>query len=77
MGHAKSQESLDLTLTNKFHQWFSLGVIHWLHFSQYKALQRIQKAVQLDNFIPVYTGTKYSSSACDILQIFHQVSVTF
>lgn len=75
-GHTKSQTNLDLTLPNKFHQWFHPGVIHWLHISQYKALQGIQKAVQLDRFVPVYTATKCSSSACDILHIFVQVSVT-
>ncbi|KDR23281.1 Unc-13-like protein D [Zootermopsis nevadensis] len=76
-GHTKSQKNLDLTLPNKFHQWFHPGVIHWLHISQYKALQGIQKAVQLDRFVPVYTATKCSSSACDILHIFVQMKISW
>jgi hypothetical protein len=69
-------QDVDLTLPNKFHEWFLTGVNHWLCMSHYKALHWIQKAVQLDSMIPIYTGTKHSSSACDILLIFDQVTIT-
>jgi hypothetical protein len=75
LGHKKCQDGLDFNLPNKFHEWFRPGIIHWLCVSQYKALHRIQTAVQLDNFVPVYTDTKYTTSACDILEIFDQVTL--
>jgi hypothetical protein len=75
LGHTKCREDVDLTLPNKFHEWFLTGVNHWFCMSQYKALHWIQKAVRLDSMIPVYTGTKNSSSACDILLIFDQVTI--
>jgi hypothetical protein len=74
LSHTKRQEDVDLTLPNKVHEWFHAGVNHWLCISQYKALHWIQKAVQLDSMVPVYTDTKYSSSACDILLIFDEVT---
>lgn len=76
LGHTKCQEDVDLTLPNKFHEWFHRGVNHWLCISQYKALHWIQKAVRLDSMVPVYTDAKHSSSACDILLIFDQVTIT-
>jgi hypothetical protein len=76
LGHTKCQD-VDLTLPNKFHEWFHRGVDHWLCLSQYKALHWIQKAVRLDSMVPVYTDTKHSSSACDILLILEQVTIMF
>lgn len=31
-----------------YYEWFSSGVAHWLDISVYKALTRIQKAIELD-----------------------------
>ncbi|XP_063906975.1 protein unc-13 homolog 4B isoform X3 [Zophobas morio] len=58
-----------------FHQWFHGGVAQWLDIAVFKALQRIEKAVELDNLVPVDTSVKYSSSAVDTLTIFYQVKV--
>jgi len=77
LGHTKCKEGMDLTALNKFHHWFHKGISHWLCISKYKALHGIQKAVQMDNIVPDYTDTKYSSSAYDILQLFDQVIITF
>jgi hypothetical protein len=68
---------MDATALNKFHQWFHKGISHWLCITKYKALHGIQKAVQMDNIVPDYTDTKYSSSAYDILQLFDQVTITY
>jgi len=68
---------MDLTALHKFHHWFYNGISHWLCISKYKALHGIQKAVQMDNIVPDYTDTKYSSSAYDILQLFDEVTITF
>lgn len=57
-----------------FHQWFHGGVTQWLDIAVYKALQRIEKAVDLDNLERV-EGSKSSSSSIDTLTIFYQVKV--
>ncbi|XP_060523502.1 protein unc-13 homolog 4B [Cylas formicarius] len=59
----------------QFHQWFHKGVAQWLDIAAYKALQRIAKAVELDQLIQVDNTVKYSSSAVDTLTIFYQVKV--
>lgn len=58
-----------------FHQWFHGGVAQWLDIAVYKALQRIEKAVELDKLVQVDTNLKYSSSAVDTLTIFYQVKI--
>ncbi|KAL1506494.1 hypothetical protein ABEB36_005849 [Hypothenemus hampei] len=57
-----------------FHQWFQVGVAQWLNIAVYKALQRIEKAVELDQLVPIDNTVKYSSSAVDTLTIFYQVN---
>lgn len=59
----------------KFYTWFFPGVVRWLDIAAFKALQRIDKAVELDDFSPVDSTVQYSSSAIDTMAIFHQVSV--
>jgi len=49
-------------------------VVRWLDIAAYKALQRIEKAVELDDFSPVDSTVQYSSSAIDTMAIFFQVS---
>lgn len=61
--------------TSDFYEWFMNGVAHWLDISLYKALIRIQKAVELDSLIAVDANTKYSSSAIDTLAIFYQIQI--
>ncbi|KAJ8953784.1 hypothetical protein NQ314_007214 [Rhamnusium bicolor] len=58
-----------------FHLWFHRGVAQWLDIAVYKALQRIEKAVELDKLVHVDNTVKYSSSAVDTLTIFYQVKV--
>ncbi|KAJ8881430.1 hypothetical protein PR048_017911 [Dryococelus australis] len=57
---------------SNFHMWFHRGVAHWLDIALYKALQRIEKAVVLDQLVPIDSSVKYSSSAVDTLSIFYQ-----
>ncbi|XP_050297020.1 protein unc-13 homolog 4B isoform X2 [Anthonomus grandis grandis] len=57
-----------------FHKWFHEGVAQWLDIAVYKALQRIEKAVELDQLVPIDSSVKYSSSAVDTLTIFYQVN---
>lgn len=58
-----------------YYEWFSSGVAHWLDISVYKALTRIQKAIELDSLIAVDATVKYSSSAVDTLAIFYQIRI--
>lgn len=58
-----------------FHQWFMPGVTHWLDISIIKALNRIGKAIELDQLRPVDETVKYSSSAVDTLAIFYQIKI--
>lgn len=59
----------------EYYEWFSSGVAHWLDISVYKALTRIQKAIELDPLFAVDATVKYSSSAVDTLAIFYQVRI--
>lgn len=59
----------------EYYDWFSGGVAHWLDISVYKALTRIQKAIELDSLIAVDDSVKYSSSAVDTLAIFYQIRI--
>lgn len=59
----------------KFHDWFTNGVTHWLDISVYKALKRIEKAIDLDTLKPIDETVKYSSSAVDTLAIFYQIKI--
>lgn len=61
----------------KFYTWFYSGVVRWLDIAAYKALQRIEKAVELDDFQPVDSTVQYSSSGLDTMSIFYQVSGIF
>ncbi|KAL1114981.1 hypothetical protein AAG570_007804, partial [Ranatra chinensis] len=63
-------ESLSIS---KFYTWFDHAVVQWLDIAVFKAFQRIDKAVDLDELVPVHSCVKYSSSAVDTLSIFYQV----
>ncbi|XP_048485356.1 protein unc-13 homolog 4B isoform X3 [Plutella xylostella] len=60
---------------SKFHSWFFGGVAQWLDIAAYKALTRIEKAVELDGLTPVDSNVKYSSSGVDTLAIFYQIKI--
>ncbi|CAH1393927.1 unnamed protein product, partial [Nezara viridula] len=60
---------------SQFHTWFQKGVAHWLDIAVFKAIMRINKAIELDNLKPVDESVKYSSSAVDTLSIFYQIKV--
>lgn len=59
----------------KFHSWFFGGVAQWLDIAVFKALTRIEKAVDLDKLIPVDATVKYSSSGVDTLAIYYQIKI--
>ncbi|KZC08060.1 BAI1-associated protein 3 [Dufourea novaeangliae] len=58
-----------------YYEWFRAGVAHWLGIAEYKALKRIDRAVEFDPLQPVDNTVQYSSSAVDTLTIFYQIKV--
>ncbi|KAK0167889.1 hypothetical protein PV327_001744 [Microctonus hyperodae] len=64
----------DMKIQN-YHEWFRAGVAHWLDIAVYKALKRIERAVEFDTLQPVDSSVQYSSSAVDTLTIFYQIKV--
>ena len=58
-----------------YHDWFRAGVAHWLDIAVYKALKRIDRAVEFDTLQAVDNTVQYSSSAVDTLTIFYQIKV--
>ncbi|XP_076382221.1 C2 and C2B_Munc13-like domain-containing protein staccato isoform X11 [Megalopta genalis] len=58
-----------------YYEWFRAGVAHWLDIAVYKALTRIDKAVEFDPLQAVDNSVQYSSSAVDTLTIFYQIKV--
>ena len=55
------------------HIWFNKAVARWLDIALYKAMQRIIRAVDLDDLSPVDDLVKHSSSAVDIRTVLMQV----
>ncbi|XP_017020717.1 protein unc-13 homolog 4B isoform X1 [Drosophila kikkawai] len=72
LGESMCSENLELA---GFYPWFERGVTHWLDISIIKALNRIQKAIDLDQLKAVDETVKYSSSAVDTLSIFYQIKI--
>lgn len=69
-----NDDILETFAIRKYYTWFFTGVVRWLDIAAYKALQRIERAVELDDFVPVDKTVQYSSSAIDTVAIFHQVN---
>ena len=59
------------------HIWFNKAVARWLDIALYKAMQRIIRAVDLDDLSPVDDLVKHSSSAVDIRTVLMQVCSHF
>ena len=65
-----SSESFEVS---ESHVWFNKAVARWLDIALYKAMQRIIKAVELDDLSPVDDLVKHSSSAVDIRTVLMQI----
>ena len=55
------------------HTWFNRAVARWLDIALYKAMERITKAVEIDELAPVDEFVKHSSSAVDIKTVLVQI----
>ncbi|KAB0400738.1 hypothetical protein E2I00_008366 [Balaenoptera physalus] len=59
-----------------FHQWFQPAIPSWLQKTYSVALARVQRAVQMDELVPLGELTKHSTSAVDLSTCFAQISHT-
>ncbi|XP_047990570.1 protein unc-13 homolog 4B isoform X3 [Leguminivora glycinivorella] len=75
LGQGLNETDWSTYAISKFHWWFFGGVAQWLDIAAYKALTRIEKAVDLDPLTVIDSSVKYSSSAVDTLQIFYQIKI--
>ncbi|XP_016841256.1 protein unc-13 homolog 4B isoform X1 [Nasonia vitripennis] len=75
VGQNLCPDELEDMKVQSYYDWFRAGVAHWLEIAVYKALKRIDRAVEFDNLQPVDSSVQYSSSAVDTLTIFYQIKV--
>ncbi|XP_046623999.1 protein unc-13 homolog 4B isoform X3 [Neodiprion virginianus] len=75
LGHVLCADGLEYMKIQSYHEWFRAGVAHWLDIAVFKALRRIDRAVEFDTLQPVDSSVQYSSSAVDTLTIFYQIKV--
>jgi hypothetical protein len=68
-----AEGQLEKLKIQNYYEWFSEGVAHWLDIALYKALKRINKAVEIDSLETVDDSVQYSSSAVDTLTTFYQI----
>lgn len=59
-----------------FHRWFQPAIPSWLQKTYSVALARVQRAVQMDQLVPLGELTKHSTSAVDLSTCFAQISHT-
>ncbi|XP_058532680.1 protein unc-13 homolog D isoform X1 [Ochotona princeps] len=59
-----------------FHCWFQPAIPSWLQKTYSVALERVQRAVQMDQLVPLGELTKHSTSAVDLSTCFAQISHT-
>ncbi|XP_015184155.1 PREDICTED: protein unc-13 homolog D-like isoform X7 [Polistes dominula] len=70
-----AEGQLESMKIQNYHDWFRGGVAHWLDIAVYKALKRIDRAVEFDTLQAVDNTVQYTSSAVDTLTIFYQIKV--
>ncbi|XP_050543331.1 protein unc-13 homolog 4B isoform X2 [Daktulosphaira vitifoliae] len=75
LGKSSCQIDPETSHIAKYHLWFQQGVARWLDIAAYKAMQRIERAVDLDKLVKMDTSVEYSSSAVDTLAIYYQIKV--
>ncbi|XP_047403423.1 protein unc-13 homolog D isoform X1 [Sciurus carolinensis] len=61
---------------DSFHCWFQPAIPSWLQKTYSVALERVQRAVQMDKLVPLGELTKHSTSAVDLSTCFAQISHT-
>ncbi|XP_047346149.1 protein unc-13 homolog 4B isoform X9 [Vespa velutina] len=70
-----AEGQLETMKIQNYHDWFKAGVAHWLDIAVYKAIKRIDRAVEFDTLQAIDNTVQYTSSAVDTLTIFYQIKV--
>uniref|UniRef100_A0A8B9IFI6 Unc-13 homolog D n=1 Tax=Anser cygnoides TaxID=8845 RepID=A0A8B9IFI6_ANSCY len=70
------QEDGPLALSD-FHQWFKEAVPQWLQKAYTIALERAQRAVQMDQLVPFGEHNKHSTSTVDLSTCYAQIVKTW
>ncbi|XP_067210437.1 protein unc-13 homolog 4B isoform X4 [Linepithema humile] len=70
-----AEGQLEYMKVQNYYNWFRSGVAHWLDIAVYKALKRIDRAVEIDSLQAVDSSVQYTSSAVDTLTTFYQIKV--
>mgnify|MGYP001206291557 CR=1 FL=1 len=73
LGHQVFRGVARATEMSNNHSWFTKAVARWLEIALFKAMERITKAVELDELSPVDEFVKHSSSAVDIKTVLVQI----
>ncbi|KAK2112070.1 Protein unc-13 D [Saguinus oedipus] len=71
-----SSERDGVMALESFHRWFQPAIPSWLQKTYSVALARVQRAVQMDELVPLGELTKHSTSAVDLSTCFAQISHT-
>ncbi|XP_069338956.1 protein unc-13 homolog D isoform X1 [Eulemur rufifrons] len=74
--HAVPSERDGVLALDGFHRWFQPAIPSWLQKTYSVALARVQRAVQMDQLVPLGELTKHSTSAVDLSTCFAQISHT-
>ncbi|XP_029402010.1 protein unc-13 homolog D [Mus pahari] len=69
-------DSREVLALDGFHRWFRPAIPSWLQKTYSVALERVQRAVQMDMLVPLGELTKHSTSAVDLSTCFAQISHT-
>ncbi|XP_028608727.1 protein unc-13 homolog D isoform X2 [Grammomys surdaster] len=69
-------DSHEVLALDGFHRWFQPAIPSWLQKTYSVALERVQRAVQMDSLVPLGELTKHSTSAVDLSTCFAQISHT-
>uniref|UniRef100_A0ABD2XAI6 CYRIA/CYRIB Rac1 binding domain-containing protein n=1 Tax=Trichogramma kaykai TaxID=54128 RepID=A0ABD2XAI6_9HYME len=68
-----SDQTMEHMQIHDYHDWFEPGVIFWLSMTSAKARSVIDRAIEFDKFQAVDSSVRYTSSAMDLLTIFHEI----
>uniref|UniRef100_A0A8C9DEB3 Unc-13 homolog D n=1 Tax=Prolemur simus TaxID=1328070 RepID=A0A8C9DEB3_PROSS len=74
--HVVPSERDGVLALDGFHRWFQPAIPSWLQKTYSVALARVQRAVQMDQLVPLGELTKHSTSAVDLSTCFTQISHT-
>uniref|UniRef100_A0A8C5KRK1 Protein unc-13 homolog D n=1 Tax=Jaculus jaculus TaxID=51337 RepID=A0A8C5KRK1_JACJA len=76
LGPVPSDRWATVMALDGFHLWFQPAIPSWLQKTYSVALERVQRAVQMDSLVPLGELTKHSTSAVDLSTCFAQISHT-